>query len=200
MASRLALHGALVIDADEIAREVVEPGTDALARIVKEFGPTVLTVDGVLDRAALGGIVFSDATARATLNSIVHPAVKARSQQLFRNAANSEPDRVVVYAVPLVAESGRGEEFDLVIVVDAPRNTRIDRLVTHRGMTREEATARVDAQASDDERRAIADVIVDASGTVDETIAAADELSAALAENWPNTLELVPPRIPSPAP
>ena len=199
VAERLALHGAKVIDADHIAREVVEPGTDALAAIVHAFGPSVLTSDGRLDRSALGAQVFSDSDARAKLNAIVHPAVKIRSQELFREAQRLEPDRVLVYAVPLVAESGRGDEFDLVIVVDAPRETRINRLVAHRGMTVEEATARVDSQASDDARRAIADVIVDASGTVEDTLRAADELSGALLENWPDTLALIPPRIPSPA-
>jgi dephospho-CoA kinase len=199
VADRLALHGALVIDADQVAREVVEPGTEALQAIVREFGPTVLTVDGMLDRAALASLVFPDSDARAKLNAIVHPAVKKRSQELFADAQRQEPGRVLVYAVPLVAESGRRDEFDLVVVVDAPRATRIDRLITHRGMTRQEATARVNAQASDEARRAIADVLLDASGTLDNTVAAADELSVALIDNWPDTLSLIPPRIPSPA-
>jgi dephospho-CoA kinase len=197
VSDRLALHGALVIDADQLARDVVEPGSATLREIVTQFGPGVCHPDGSLNRAALGAIVFEDHAARARLNAIVHPAVKTLSETLFRKAQTEEPDRVVVYAVPLIAESGRRDEFDLVVVVHAPRAIRIRRLVAHRGMTEAEATNRVDAQASDEERLAIADVILDASGTLEQTVASADQLSEWLWRCWPDQLALVPPRFPS---
>ena len=197
VSNRLADHGILIIDADQVARDVVEPGTETLSDIVSTFGERVLLPEGALNREALGAIVFSDPDARQKLNDIVHPAVKARSQELFRRAQQDEPHRVVVYAVPLVAESGRGEEFDLTVVVDAPRSQRISRLVDTRGLSVEQATARVDSQASDEERRSIADVIIDASGSLEDTLTAADELAGALIAHWPNELSRVAPRFPS---
>jgi len=197
VSNRLADHGILVIDADQVARDVVEPGSHTLAEIVTTFGEGVLLPDGALNREALGAVIFTDPEARQQLNDIVHPAVRTRSQELFERAKQDEPNRVVVYAVPLVAESGRGEEFELIVVVDAPRAQRISRLVDTRGLSVEDATARVDSQASDEERRAIADVIVDTSGSLDETLTAADELARALIAHWPNTLSLVAPRFPS---
>jgi dephospho-CoA kinase len=197
VSTRLADHGILVIDADQVARDVVEPGSGTLSEIIKEFGQAIELPDGRLNREALGAIVFSDPEARQQLNAIVHPAVKARSKELFRRAELDEPHRVVVYAVPLVAESGRGEEFDLIVVVDAPRAQRISRLMQNRGLSLDEATARVDSQASDEERRAIADVVVDASGSLEETLTAADHLAKALISHWPHQLSQIAPRFSS---
>ena len=194
--ARLAEHGARVIDADEVAREVVAPGTPALQAIVEAFGNKVLGADGNLNRAALGEIVFADPEARNTLNAIVHPAVKNRSQELFAEASANDPAQVIVYAVPLLVESRGADSFDLVVVVDAPASQRISRLVEHRGMTPAEATARVDAQASDDERLAIADVVLDASGSIENTLLTADQLASALATHWPDRLTALPTRFP----
>ncbi|PPG68962.1 dephospho-CoA kinase [Rathayibacter rathayi] len=176
VARRLAEHGAVVVDADVLARQVVEPGEPALAAIIERFGPAVIRSDGALDRAALGTIIFSDAVARADLNAITHPAVTLRSQRLFAEAAAADPDVVVVYDVPLLAEGRGAREFDEVVVVHAPQRTRIERLVALRGMTEEQARARVSSQASDEERLALADVVIDSSGTLDETLARTDAL------------------------
>ncbi|QHC58534.1 dephospho-CoA kinase [Rathayibacter sp. VKM Ac-2760] len=176
VARRLAEHGAVVVDADRLAREVVEPGEPALAAIAERFGPAVLRADGSLDRAALGAVIFSDPAARQDLNAITHPAVSLRSQELFAAAASADPHAVVVYDVPLLAESRGAGEFDEVIVVHAPREARVERLIALRGMTEAEARARVGAQASDEERLALADAVIDASGALDETLAQTDAL------------------------
>lgn len=176
VARRLAEHGAVVIDADRLAREVVEPGEPALAAIAERFGPSVIRPDGALDRAALGAIVFSDSAARADLNAITHPAVTLLSQRLFAETAEADPDAVVVYDVPLLAEGRGSGEFDEVVVVHAPQQVRVERLVSLRGMTEEDARARVSSQASDEERLALADVVVDSSGTLDETLMRTDAL------------------------
>lgn len=176
VARRLAEQGAVVVDADVLAREVVEPGEPALAAIVERFGSSVLRADGTLDRAALGAVVFSDASARAELNAITHPAVGERSQRLFAEAAAADPHAVVVYDVPLLAEGRGAGEFDEVVVVHAPEAVRVERLVALRGMTEAEARARVSSQASDEERLALADVVIDSSGSLDETVARADAL------------------------
>jgi dephospho-CoA kinase len=197
VSNRLAQHGILVIDADQVARDVVAPGTDTLRKIVDRFGNGVAHADGSLNREALGAIVFSDPSARESLNDIVHPAVRRRSQELFDKAHQDDPDQVVVYAVPLVAEAMRRDEFDLIVVVHAPRDQRISRLVHHRGMTEADAVARVDAQATDEERLAIADVVVDASGEADDTLVAADQLATALVARWPNNLATIPTRFPT---
>jgi dephospho-CoA kinase len=181
VARRLAEHGAVVVDADVLAREVVEPGEPALAAISERFGPSVIRADGTLDRPALGAIVFSDAAARADLNAITHPAVTLRSQRLFAQAAEADPAAVVVYDVPLLAEGRGAGEFDEVVVVHAPQHVRIQRLVALRGMTEEEARARVSSQASDEERLALADVVIDSSGTLEETLARTDALWERLA-------------------
>ena len=177
---RLAELGAVVVDADVLAREVVEPGTPALAQIEEHFGSSVIAPDGTLDRAALGAIVFTDATERAALNAITHPAVWERARELFDRAEANDPYAVVVYDVPLLVEAstGRPLRFDLVTVVDASRQTRIQRLVTLRGMSRAEAEHRLNSQATDAERLAIADVVIDSDGELDETLAQADELWA----------------------
>ncbi len=176
VAARLAEHGAVVVDADQVARDVVAPGAPALARIAEEFGPDVLTSDGALDRARVGEIVFADPEKRAVLNAITHPAVLEESHRRFRAARDADPDAVVVYDIPLLVEAGRHEEFDVVVAVEAGIETRIGRMTTLRGMTAEEATRRIAAQASDDDRRAIADVEIDANGTLDETLAQTDAL------------------------
>ncbi|PPG54835.1 dephospho-CoA kinase [Rathayibacter sp. AY1E9] len=181
VARRLAEHGAVVVDADVLAREVVEPGEPALAAIAERFGPSVIRADGALDRPALGAIVFSDAAARADLNAITHPAVTLRSQRLFAEAAEADPDAVVVYDVPLLAEGRGAGEFDEVVVVHAPQHLRIERLVALRALTEEEARARVSSQASDEERLALADVVIDSSGTLEETLARTDALWERLA-------------------
>jgi dephospho-CoA kinase len=157
--SRLLVeHGAVLIDADRIAREVVAPGTAGLAAVVDAFGEGVLAEDGSLDRPRLGSIVFADAEKLAVLNSIVHPLVGARSRELEEAAAE---DSVVVHDVPLLAENGLAPLYDLVIVVDASPETQLDRLVRLRGMTEEDARARMAAQATRDKRLEIADVVID---------------------------------------
>ena len=170
----LAERGALIVDADVIAREVVEPGTAGLAAVAEAFGREVLTADGSLDRPALATVVFGDPEARARLDGIVHPLVRARAGEL---AAGAPPDAVVVHDVPLLAETGQASSYDLVVVVEADPETRIARLV-QRGLTAEDARARIAVQATDEERRAIADVLLDNSGSPDELAAQVDRLWA----------------------
>jgi dephospho-CoA kinase len=169
----LAAHGAVVVDADRIAREVVEPGTPGLAAVVEAFGDGVLGPDGALDRPALAAVVFADPQARARLDGIVHPLVRARAAEL---AAAAPPDAVLVHDIPLLVETGQAEAFHLLVVVDAPADLRVRRLVEQRGMTRDEAERRVAAQASDAERLAVADRVLDGSGTVEELRAQVDAL------------------------
>ncbi|MEU0129092.1 dephospho-CoA kinase [Streptomyces sp. NPDC006289] len=159
----LARHGAVVIDADRIAREVVEPGTPGLTAVVEAFGPGILRPDGSLDRPALGSIVFADSGRLATLNGIVHPLVGARSAELERAAGDGA---VVVHDVPLLTENGLAPLYDLVVVVDASPETQLQRLVTLRGMTESDAKARMAAQATRAERLAVADVVVDNDGPI----------------------------------
>ncbi|MCI3277323.1 dephospho-CoA kinase [Streptomyces cylindrosporus] len=154
----LVASGAVLIDADRIAREVVEPGTPGLAAVVEAFGEDVLAADGTLDRPKLGSIVFADPEKLAVLNSIVHPLVGARSRELEQAAAE---DAVVIHDVPLLAENGLAGLYDLVIVVDAAPETQLDRLVRLRGMTEADARARMAAQATREQRRAIADIVID---------------------------------------
>jgi len=176
VAARLAELGAVVIDADRLAREVVEPGTSALAAIAHRFGDAVLAPDGSLDRARLGSIIFTEDSARRDLNAIVHPAVQRRYAELVAEAFARDADAIVVYDVPLLAEARAASEFALVVVVDAPPELRIDRLVALRGMDRADARARIDAQIPDAERRAMADVVIDASGTLEHTLEQVDAL------------------------
>jgi dephospho-CoA kinase len=154
----LVQHGAVLIDADKIAREVVAPGTPGLAAVVEAFGEEVLTPDGGLDRPRLGSIVFADPDRLAVLNSIVHPLVGARSRDLEAAAA---PDAVVVHDVPLLTENGLAPLYDVVVVVDAAPETQLDRLVRLRGMTEEDARARMAAQARREQRLEIADLVID---------------------------------------
>jgi len=176
IARRLSEHGAVVVDADRIAREVVEPGTPALAQIAETFGPDVIAADGSLNRPALGAIVFADEDARLKLNAITHPAVLATSTERFRAAGEADPDAVVVYDVPLLVESANEYPFDLVVVAHASAATRIRRLMELRGTDEEEARRRVGSQATDEERLAVADVVIDTDGTLEQTIAQTDAL------------------------
>ena len=173
VSARLAAHGAMIIDADKIAREVVEPGTPGLAAVAAEFGDEVLLPDGSLDRDGLGSIVFADPERRAALNAIVHPLVGRRVQELMETAPE---DAIIVYDVPLLAENGLAGTYDLVVVVDAPVETQVERLVARRGMTEEAARARIAAQATREQRRAIAHHVIDNSGGLDELRARVDEL------------------------
>lgn len=167
VATLLAARGAVVVDADRIAREVLEPGTPGLSAVVTEFGPGVLTADGALDRAALAAIVFSDDDARRRLDGLVHPLVRHRTAELVQAAP---PDAVVVNDVPLLVETGQAGSYDLVLVVEADLETRVARLIG-RGLTEADARARIVAQATDDQRRSVADVVLDNSGTPEELAA-----------------------------
>ncbi|MFH8705889.1 dephospho-CoA kinase [Streptomyces rubrogriseus] len=158
VARLLVEHGAVLIDADRIAREVVAPGTPGLAAVVAAFGEEILAEDGSLDRPKLGSIVFADPEKLAVLNGIVHPLVRERSSALEEAAAE---DAVVVHDVPLLTENGLAPLYDLVVVVDAAPATQLDRLVRLRGMTEQDARARMAAQATREQRREIADVVVD---------------------------------------
>ncbi len=168
---RLAAHGAVIIDADVAAREVVAPGTPGLAQVAEAFGPEMLGPDGALDRERLGAIVFRDPALRAKLNAITHPLVREWMTAAERTAAErtgTGKDLIVVHDVPLLAESRRADGFDLVIVVDVPPELQVERLVSQRGMTPDQARARIAAQASRDQRLAIAGVVIDNSGSLDD--------------------------------
>ncbi|WP_395572553.1 dephospho-CoA kinase [Streptomyces sp. BK79] len=172
--SRLLVgHGAVLIDADRIAREVVEPGTEGLAAVVAAFGEDVLAEDGGLDRPKLGSIVFSDPEKLAVLNAIVHPLVGARTRALEEAAAE---DAVVVHDVPLLTENGLASLYDVVVVVDADPATQLDRLVRLRGMTEQDARARMAAQATREQRREIADVVIDNDVPLEELRRRVDEV------------------------
>ncbi|MET7902234.1 dephospho-CoA kinase [Streptomyces sp. NPDC005355] len=160
----LSSYGAVLIDSDRIAREVVEPGTPGLAAVVAEFGPEILSADGSLDRPRLGGIVFNDPERLRALNAIVHPLVRDRSAEL---QAGAGPDAVVVHDVPLLVENGLASLYDMVMVVDAAPETQLDRLVRLRGMAEDEARARMAAQATRAERLAVADVVIDNDGPIE---------------------------------
>lgn len=173
VSARLAELGAVVVDADLVAREVVEPGMPSLAEIAERFGPGVIAEDGSLDRPALGAVVFGDEQARRDLEAITHPRIHARSAELFAAAPD---DAVVVHDLPLLVEMGRGRSYDLTVIVDVPEEVRLRRLVELRGMEIEQARARIAAQATDEERRAAADVLLDNSGTVEELHTQVDRL------------------------
>ena len=162
VAAILAELGAVVVDADLLAREVVAPGTPGLAAVVAEFGDGVLAADGSLDRPALGAVVFADEAARRRLEAIVHPLVRARGRELEEAAP---PGAVVVHDIPLLAETGQAAGFDAVVVVDVPVETQVERMVAQRGMSREDAEARIAAQATREQRLAVATYVVDNTGT-----------------------------------
>lgn len=173
----LAELGAVVIDADALAREVVARGTPGLAAVVAEFGPDLLTADGDLDRPAMGRLVFADETARRRLEAIVHPLVFERIVAL-EEAATGAP--MVVHDIPLLAESGRAATFDAVIVVDTPRELQVERMTRDRGWSEDDAVSRIEAQASREDRRAIATHVIDNTGSLaalrDRVVAVYDAL------------------------
>ena len=177
VAHELARRGAVIIDADELAREVVEPGMPALAAIVARFGDQILAGDR-LDRAALGAIVFAESDARRDLEAIVHPAVRRRAAEL---EAAAGPVAVVVHVIPLLVETGQAKDFDLCVVVDVDPHTQLSRLLARTSLNRAEAEARIAAQASREERLAAADVILDNSGSTAHLRSQVDKLWSDLA-------------------
>ncbi len=160
VAQLLADRGAVVIDADRIAREVVEPGTPTLAKLVERFGPEILQADGSLDRPALAAVAFVDDATRKELEAITHPAI---GEEFLRRVAAAPPEAVVIHDVPLLVESKRGFEYACVIVVEAPIETRLDRLES-RGVPRDDARRRIELQATDEDRRKVATWVVDNAG------------------------------------
>ncbi|GAA3708834.1 dephospho-CoA kinase [Microlunatus aurantiacus] len=172
----LAARGAVIIDADLLAREVVEPGTPGLAAVVERFGAEVLTGDGVLDRAALGTVVFADPTARRDLEAIIHPAVRARAAAI---EAAADPDAVVVHVIPLLVETGQQADFDLLVVVDVAPEVQRERLQRRNGLDTDAAEARIAAQASRADRLSVADFVLDNSATPADLIDQVDSL-------WPD--------------
>ncbi|GAA3389768.1 dephospho-CoA kinase [Cryptosporangium minutisporangium] len=177
-AAAFAEHGAVVIDADRLAREVVEPGKPGLAAVVEAFGADVLAPDGSLDRPKLGRVVFGDDAARARLNAIVHPLIGALTAERL---ASAPEDGVVLHDIPLIVEGNSGAGFHLVVVVTAPLETRLARLTGIRGMSEEDARARIAVQATDEQRIAAADVLLDNAGPL-------DRLQTAIAELWEHRL------------
>lgn len=178
VSGRLAEHGAVVVDADKLARQVVEPGTPALEAIRRRFGDGVIAADGSLDRAGLGAIVFGDPAALADLNAITHPAVWEAARESFARAEASDPDAIVVYDVPLLVEASanRPLRFDRVVVVEADGAERIHRLVQDRGMSADDAARRIGAQADDAQRRAVADIVLDNNAGRDDLLLRVDRL------------------------
>jgi dephospho-CoA kinase len=178
VSARLAELGAVILDADKAARAVVEPGTPGLAAITAAFGARVLAADGSLDRARLAEIVFADEAALGTLNAITHPLIHSYIRAAEEAAIDAGGDDVVlVHDVALLAEWGRAKEFDLVIVVDVPAETQLERLTGARGMTPDQARARMAAQATREQRLAVADIVIDNSGN-------REDLDRRVAEVW----------------
>jgi dephospho-CoA kinase len=169
--------GAVVIDADLLAREVIAPGTEGLAEVVAVFGPEVLAPDGSLDRPKMGALVFADPGRRKALEAIIHPRVRARAAEI---EAAAPPGSVVVHDIPLLTETGQAASFEAVIVVDVPVEVQVDRMVRIRGMSEDDARARVAAQATREDRLAIATYVVDNSGTLDDLRRRVDDVYAAL--------------------
>lgn len=178
VAGMLAARGAVVVDADQIARDLVEPGGAALAELVTEFGPRILQADGSLSRGELAALAFSDPRATERLNAIMHPLIRAEAAR--RLAA--QPDAaVVVYDMPLLVETGQRDLVDLVVVVDVPEETQIDRAVRLRGLDEADVRRRMEVQASREDRRAVADVVIDNAGTVRATEQQVEALWARIA-------------------
>jgi dephospho-CoA kinase len=173
VARLLAARGAVVVDSDALAREAVALGSDGLAEVITVFGPSVLAPDGSLDRAALAVLVFADRAARARLEAVVHPRVRALAEAATAAAGQ---DAVVVQDVPLLVEAGLAGDYDVVVVVTAPEETRVRRLVGQRAMSESDARARIAAQASDAQRLAVADLVVANDGTLAELEARVDEV------------------------
>ena len=173
VAAMLTRRGAVVVDADQLAREVVAPGTAGLREIVAAFGPDVLTATGELDRPAMGRRIFGDEAARRRLEAVIHPRVRARAGEIEQAAA---PDAIVVHDIPLLVETGQGDRFDVVVVVDAPVELQRERLMRTRGLSQDEASARIAAQATRDQRRAAADHVIVNDATTQELAAAVDRV------------------------
>lgn len=165
VSAMLAELGAVVVDADLLAREVVAPGSEGLAEVVEEFGPQVLTADGGLDRPALGAIVFADEAKRRALEAIIHPRVRARGAEVEAAAPDGA---VVVHDIPLLAETGQAGAFDAVVVVDVPTRLQVERMVRDRGWTPADAEARIAAQATREERLAVATHVIENTGTLED--------------------------------
>lgn len=182
VARLLEERGAIIIDADALARAAVAPGSAGLAAVRERFGDAVIAADGKLDRAALGALVFADEEERADLNAIVHPEVARQYQEQLAEIARVRPDAIVVYDVPLLVEARSADEFALIVVVHAPADVRVERLVALRGLDRESAIRRVQAQASDAERNAVADVVIDTGGSMESTVEQVDALWTMLAQ------------------
>lgn len=182
IARRLSELGAIVVDADQIVRDVQRPGSPVLAAIAAEFGDDVVQADGALDRTALGRRVFGDDAAVKRLNAIVHPAVRAESARRFGEAFAADPDAVVVYDVPLLVEARVDDPWQYIVVAHAPAEVRLRRLVELRGMSEADAAARLASQVPDSARLAIADAVIDTDGSLDDTVRQVDELWGSLAE------------------
>ncbi|MCA1982553.1 dephospho-CoA kinase [Nocardioides nematodiphilus] len=157
--------GAVVIDADQLARDVVAPGMDGLRQVVEAFGPEVLTADGQMDRPKVGSIVFADPEKRQVLEGIIWPLVGARTAALVDAAG---PDALIVHDIPLLVETGQAPLYDAVIVVDVPRELQVERMLRDRGMTEPDALARIDAQATREERLAVATYVIENTGTLED--------------------------------
>lgn len=173
VAALLAEHGALVVDADAISRQIVAPGSLGLAQLVERFGDQILRSDGSLDRTILGSLAFADDESRRNLEGITHPLIAARTSELMAAAA---PGQVIVHDIPLLVELQRQDDYDLVVVVDAPLEKRLERLMQHRGIPRDVAMSRINAQATQQQRRAIADVWIDNAGSEADLRATVDAL------------------------
>ena len=183
VSGRLAALGAVVLDADKVAREVVQPGTPGLAAIAARFGSGVLRADGTLDRGKLGEIVFADADALGALGAITHPLIQQRMRDAEAAAIAARGEGVIiVHDVALLAEGGRWGEFDVTIVVDVPQRVQLDRLVQRRGMTEQQAAARMAAQATREQRLAMAGIVIDNSGSLDDLDKRVTEIWAQLRE------------------
>lgn len=177
VSAMLAELGAVVVDADRLAREVVAPGTDGFAEVVEAFGPEVVTPDGDLDRPALGALVFADEEKRRRLEAIIHPRVRARSEEL---EAAAPPGSVVVHDIPLLAETGQVDRFDAVVVVDVPVEVQLQRMTGLRGWTDADARARVAAQIAREHRLAIATHVIDNTGSLADLRRRVEEVYADL--------------------
>lgn len=193
----LADRGARIIDADQLARAAVAPGSPGLEAIASRFGQGVINEAGELDRAGLGAIVFSDPQGLADLNAIVHPQVRRLYDQAIADITANDPGAIIVYDIPLLAEARSSEEFALVVVVDAPPEVRAKRLVEGRGLSPDEAEARIASQATDRVRLALADVVIDSSGDEASTVRQAAALYDELERRWPDELEGFPRSFPA---
>jgi dephospho-CoA kinase len=167
VARRFAALGAVIVDSDVIAREVVEPGTEGLARITEEFGPQVIAPDGTLDREALAAVVFGDDEARARLSAILHPMIGTRALEAVAAAEQRDPDAVVIQDIPLLVEAGLADHYPVVVVVDTPEEIQLERLTAVRGMSEADARARIASQASREQRLAAATYVIDNDGDLD---------------------------------